>query len=845
MAIIDFTPSFTTPVDFTGRIAQGTKIIDVPEILNQMIDEDRQYFLDNFEINFTNLVTPISDYFDNLIAQNNEDLKNEVLGQVITLNPDNTYDITVTNSANALHANDADTLTGKTVTEIWDQIRSEIPSYTVTNAEHLENKTLTEILALVPDIFVYHARNADLLNSKTVDEIKTEIKDEILNGSTSGIDASTLSGKTLTEILDSIQTNIESSSGGWTAYRAATFGGETPLEWEAKISEGVVANAANADKLQDKTLAEINDMWASDIQIATDNYLTNYDTSITNKIKTTIVDNALDASSFDGDDRTTWINTIKTTTVDNATNSYLFDGDDRNAWITTIKNTIMNYTDFMAVIENKVSNEWTAFVAQTSISADVANALDSAYKASLIEETSIYVGAKPAYIDALKLEGKSVQDIIDLVSVSASADIIARGAGSLQASGSPINDDLLIISEIHKYQTEETLNLLIKSFAEIVMGSYGKTDGDRKLTSSFDPDAINLWSKVDIEYNASGQPIKKSFYALFDENNTILYGYAFEEYTSGYSAKLSGTDVPFTIGYNPDNTVFITGSGQPENSTIDIVFRDGSTGTAIVSADGTWSSNSTTPQIRFRNRQDIPYAPLELKIIDVEYEYNNDLLSKKQIKDGFDGTLLFDINYSYVWDTSPFRTETILSVDVIGNQSSVSGASTEYFEMYNEPIKKITTTTVTNSIIYEQSNPDSIININPNDKVYFEKSYSFVNWAVDDVVTINYSIENLGSDLIDVSIFESNPDISITGNIANLASGATDSSTIIGTYTLTATDIKTGRLPETATTVSATNSVGDDILLESHEKIEKSTITIVEEWFKLNNNVGYITTTTY
>lgn len=846
MAIINFTPSFTTPIDFTGRIVQGTKIIDVPEILNQMIAEDRQYFLDNFQANFSDMVAPISTYFDDLIAQNNVDLKNEILAQVINITPDNTYDIAVTNAANALHAGDADTLTGKTVDDIWNQIRGEIPLYTVVNAEHLENKTLTEILALVPDILVNNANNATLFNSKTVDEIKTEIKNEILNSSTGGVNASALEGKTLSEILNTVQTSIESSGGGWTAYRAATFGGETPLEWEAKISGGTVAVALDSQKLVGKTLAEIDAMWAADIQTATDGYLINYDATITNKIKTTVVDNAINTTLFDNDDRTTWLNTIKTTVIDNAVNSTLFDGDDRATWITTIKNTILNYTDFMTVIENNVTGVWTALAAQTASTAALANSLETTYRTAIIDEAAVYVGTLPAYIDALKLEGKTVQDIINLVSVSASSDIIAKGATLVQAAGSPINDDLLNIAEMHMYQTEYNLEILSKRLSELVISTYGVADGGiRKQPYVFDPDALNVWSKIDVEYNTSGQPSKKSFYAFFDEKNTILNGYALEKYTEGYSAKISGVDIPFELGYQPNSIVTLIGSGQTANDIVDVVFRDGTVATTTVLADGTWTIDSTQPQIRFRDQPTLPFNPAELKVIEVYYTYANDLIQKKSINHVFTNLTIFDINYSYNWNAIPFKTSTILSADIIGNQISTNGVSTEYFEMYGEPVKKITTTTVTNNIVYEQADIGNAINIDPNDKVYIETSYSFANWAVGDVVTINYTIENLGLDLTNVSITESNPNITITGTIATLTSGTVDNATVSGAYTLTAEDIKTGRLPETVTMVSATNSNTVDVLLKSQEKVEKSTITIVEEWFKLDNNLGYITTTIY
>lgn len=82
---------------------------------------------------------------------------------------------------------------------------------------------------------------------------------------------------------------------------------------------------------------------------------------------------------------------------------------------------------------------------------------------------------------------------------------------------------------------------------------------------------------------------------------------------------------------------------------------------------------------------------------------------------------------------------------------------------------------------------------------------------VGDIITYNFTINNIGGiDLTNITVVDPMPGVTVTGNSIDLVVGASDSTTIKGTYTVTQADIDSESIDNTAS-VSAANATGSPV----------------------------------
>jgi len=793
MVEFNFEVNFTEPTDIEGKLVTSTHIVDVPGILKNILNEDRTYFVDNLSTNMTNFKAALDEYLEEYAAQNNADLEAKILDEVIVKNDKNTYDINVTHSDTANNANNADRLENNSLEDIYNHVETvQFPEANVKNSEHLSNKTLEEILDMVPDIEVKQANNTNTLQGFSKDDLVTEIKAEIIESDTN--DASTLQGESLEDIIDYIHNKVENDTTDWHAWDALNFDGKTPDEWVDIIANTKSNTAGDSDTVNGKSYADIEEARDTAIKTATDNYLTDYDEDVTKKIVKTQVDMASDTVLFNGDDRETWITTITETKVNMAADSEMFVGKTQDDWENRINDLITHNDDLVDIIKNKTEDEWKANDAKHADTADEVDSLSNDLKSDIIDEAVTAVGNQERYIDALLLEGKTADDIIDAANEKSTSGTVSLGAKFLGRAISPEPDtDLMDSIDTVIEASKEIINGLIFNMNEFIAGSFDEIDEDKSFAVVFEPENLDIWTRIETEYNSNGSPLSKKFFFAKDENLNINKGVQLHDPFYDITADADHDTEFVNYYFNAEGLMTIIGTGT-NGDEVTIHWREGDDTSGTVE-DDYFKIQSSSSQERYLLKEDLTFNKTELAIIEVKYFYTDGILDKKEYYD-YANNLYLTKTFNNEFSSTPTTSEIILDIRCF-DETLVAGETSVINTLIIEgtPVKEEIKTIITelspnnNSLVKDEFVFDA-------DLIQVRREVTWpANIDVGETVNISYVLKNVaGKDLKDITLSESNSGISISGSVSSLADGAISSGDITASYDLTSTDIDNGRI---------------------------------------------------
>ena len=809
MAIIDYTVTFDNAPDFTGRILQATKIKDVPDILTTIVTEENEYYRNAIQINFDGMLTPIETYFDSAIATSNAALRQSIITE-LALDDQTTYSITVNHALDADHATNADTVENTTVAEIVQQAADLLPTANVANADTIDGTTIAEILISVEDVNVKNAQLATRLGTTVenfnVSELIEKVREQIQDSLT---DANSLNGYTYLQIVASIKNNVESA---WIAMDADLFSGKTEAQWINLIQTTTGDVSSNSLQLGGKSLVEIEAERSAEILTATDNYLGDYNATVTNKIQTTVVDNADNSSLFDGSTRAQWIATIESTLVDEATNALTFNGQTDAQWVTKINNEIETNPTIVNNIKTLVENSWKASDALHSDVADSANDVPQTIKDSISQDAVGIILATD--LDAETLSGNTYQDILDNISVDVGENITAAGAHGIVPLGSKTATvySTKLLSDYYSSQINVTT---YERIADFIMLSFQKANLSENVKhgSTFNPDLLDIWDKIDVSYT-NGKKSQSDYFFDDDAELSIVYGIRLYNTLIGTTASATSAVTLSHIEELSDGRVALYGTGTT-GETVTADFANGDQETGVVDALGEYIIFSTNTQDLYPVHVENPISSIRLR---QKYTYSGatGLLTSREIYTmiGAVETLVSTITYDRDWSTTASSTDILVDVvideDAYSTLLSNPSNRTMYYELDSNSVKEVISSTLTEVTGLESVSNEMTFgyDIRATRNISFNASPPVVGT----VATVDYSVYNNSTEnLSGIDLTEAEAGFSTSGTIASLNAGVSDTSTISSTFTLTSVEIEAGRLPESVLTLTCTDSSSDSV----------------------------------
>jgi len=548
---------------FKDLIVPTTKLIEIPDKINNSLLKAYDYSSDLVETNIESIVESIGTFYNNKL----DEIKSSI-EENLALDPNTTYDIKTTKCEKA---DDSAKFNGKDETTFISNLQTNyIAPATVANAVKFANKTENEWKDVIAASTVASANNAAKLENRDF----ATLKNEILNS----VDTSS------NITLDDVKHKVEDE---WTAHKSADadkFAGDSKDDWIDTITKTKVDNASDADTVGTKSF--------TDIQDEIDSKITTFKSSddFKNTVKTIKVDNAAKADSatkaddsdkFAGDSKDDWITTIVGTKVSNASNADNADKfgnettDQWSAKFTTLKNDIEDLVT--------LENGWTAYKAKTAEKVEYIGDTEVAKFDDHIKKIAGNVISESEFtdIDASKLDGKTYDeiktDIRDNVTVNnaknATSAGYAKAAGALTDDNDTEYDFKSLLTTYFGIVTDEFFTYphnypdLAESFGPFALGTFLQTinvpndeecifeydeDEDETTFKQFDyinPDSLlNGASAKSYEY--TNGKISKVKYSDFSSNKN---NFVIKEFT--YSGdKITQEDITFTLFFNAEES---------------------------------------------------------------------------------------------------------------------------------------------------------------------------------------------------------------------------------------------------------------------------------------------------